>query len=648
MIKRLLLAGAAILSSSALFAATFQVDLSNAKPSQKPTSKNSGLVKFDGKASVDTPMKTRAGEEGEVKSLDFTYAPQPYTAYYLPNSAKGDIYYEAIEISENNAATFAGDTIKSINITTGCYVLPSGNQSNRISDVTVFIVEGDIESEPVYTQAGKLGLKAFTEYKVDLDTPYEIKGDKALYIGYKFVNTNASNYYLGVYPIYIGPETCWVGKEENGKVTWNNYWDEIGALTLGCTIVGKNMPENGVRLMQVGGDANVEPNTPFGYNFMLLTTGITTEKMQITCKIGDMPLQTADLELTTPAPFNTLGVLPVNSFMSELVELGLPLEFEISTVNGVANSNQDNKATGYINCFPNDKGFQRTFLIEEATGTWCGWCPRGIVMMEYIREKYPELFAAVAIHGDDAMEVESTYDWLVTYADGFPFAMIDREYTVQTMAEDEIDAYVEAMKDKAAPFSISGLTAEIDDNGNLAVEVKTKAAIDCDNNNAYRIGFYLSEDGVGPYRQTNYYAGGQNGTLPGWSNNTNTVTTYYNEVVREMIGEVAGVENSLPAKYVGGEEYTYTTSLSLEAITFPSFYLTAYIMDNKTGVVGNAKQIKVVDPSGVKDILSNGNVVSRAFYDVNGMEIKDISNGLYIVRSVDERGNVTVKKVIVK
>ena len=35
---------------------------------------------------------------------------------------------------------------------------------------------------------------------------------------------------------------------------------------------------------------------------------------------------------------------------------------------------------------------KQRFVVEEGTGTWCGWCPRGIVAFRHMAEKYPETF----------------------------------------------------------------------------------------------------------------------------------------------------------------------------------------------------------------------------------------------------------------
>lgn len=60
-----------------------------------------------------------------------------------------------------------------------------------------------------------------------------------------------------------------------------------------------------------------------------------------------------------------------------------------------------------------ERTFPAVALVEEVTGTWCGWCPGGIVMMDYwneyfkgIREGYNRVIE-VALHRTDPMSMTS-------------------------------------------------------------------------------------------------------------------------------------------------------------------------------------------------------------------------------------------------
>ncbi|MFI5202435.1 MAG: hypothetical protein ACHQNE_08605, partial [Candidatus Kapaibacterium sp.] len=42
----------------------------------------------------------------------------------------------------------------------------------------------------------------------------------------------------------------------------------------------------------------------------------------------------------------------------------------------------------------------RRVMLEEFTGAWCGWCPRGALAIQQIKEGYPGQIFAVSFHND--------------------------------------------------------------------------------------------------------------------------------------------------------------------------------------------------------------------------------------------------------
>ena len=49
-------------------------------------------------------------------------------------------------------------------------------------------------------------------------------------------------------------------------------------------------------------------------------------------------------------------------------------------------------------------------LIEEATGTWCAWCPKGKVFSEMLLETYNDKLIFIEVHRNDPMENEEYSD----------------------------------------------------------------------------------------------------------------------------------------------------------------------------------------------------------------------------------------------
>lgn len=46
------------------------------------------------------------------------------------------------------------------------------------------------------------------------------------------------------------------------------------------------------------------------------------------------------------------------------------------------------------------ESYPRRMVMEEATATWCGWCPQGIVAIDGLKRDFPDNFLAIAIHGN--------------------------------------------------------------------------------------------------------------------------------------------------------------------------------------------------------------------------------------------------------
>lgn len=77
--------------------------------------------------------------------------------------------------------------------------------------------------------------------------------------------------------------------------------------------------------------------------------------------------------------------------------------------------------------FVNPLEKERGILVEEATGTWCGNCVRGIVGMATLEERYGERFVGAAVHYNDPMQCEY-YELLseAGFASSFPMVAVNR------------------------------------------------------------------------------------------------------------------------------------------------------------------------------------------------------------------------------
>jgi len=237
-------------------------------------------------------------------------------------------------------------------------------------------------------------------------------------------------------------------------------------------------------------------------------------------------------------------------------------------------------------------------VVEEGTGTWCGWCPRGFVTLEQMAVDYPETALLISVHNFDPM-TDAEYDTgLVGTIAGFPSGHVDRK----AVAIDPLDfvGAVQELDSRLVPVHIDVQTTF--DEATRTVQIKgvghTSVATQY---NAFRFNCAITEDGVTgtsnaanqllDYDQTNYYAGGANGPMGGFESLPDPVPAselVYNFVARAILGGFYGAENSVPDVLAAGEYFEFDFTYQVPA-TFDVSKMKAmvFITDEETGEILN-------------------------------------------------------------
>ena len=73
----------------------------------------------------------------------------------------------------------------------------------------------------------------------------------------------------------------------------------------------------------------------------------------------------------------------------------------------------------------------RKVVVEDFTGMWCGWCPRGIAAMEYMQKHYPESFIGIAAHDGDVLSTPD-YAYVLAKYRGRPYVLMNRTTRVNS------------------------------------------------------------------------------------------------------------------------------------------------------------------------------------------------------------------------
>ena len=205
---------------------------------------------------------------------------------------------------------------------------------------------------------------------------------------------------------------------------------------------------------------------------------------------------------------------------------------------------------------------QKNILVEELTGTWCQWCPRGIYYGDSLCFTYDNVIF-VAIHCSDPMANETYYQ--ASGLTGAPSANIGRHFMAQ-----ETQTWFSKVEQESQIMPKADLNVVYDYNTATHQLTATVTATALENMSGdYRFAAILTEDGVtGPapsYNQSNSYSGGGHGPMGGYENLPNPIPAEriaYDHVGRELLGDYGGQAGSFPSSLTAGQmasyDFTYT------------------------------------------------------------------------------------------
>lgn len=296
-------------------------------------------------------------------------------------------------------------------------------------------------------------------------------------------------------------------------------------------------------------------------------------------------------------------------------------------------------------------------VAEELTGSWCGWCVRGIVALEETKKAHPEQFIAIAVHGNDFLESPEYTDYIAGLigSSGYPNSVVNRDRN--TAGDPE---YIPVCFEQKASAPIEGyVTLETGGEDGL-YEATAKVALNSNGlDGRYRMAYAVVEndvyeEGNSNYVQHNSYAGGANGEMGGYEDLPEYVTDFhFQDVARGTIGDPSGIEGSLPLRMDAGREYVTTESFTLPetVLNVDNVYIVAMLIDTRSSGIVNADMAKLTadDPAGIAGPGVNTESERVEIYTVDGRRVAEGSlvPGIYIRRTVSG-GKATTEKFIAK
>lgn len=479
---------------------------------------------------------------------------------------------------------------------------------------------------------------------IALNIPYSIHG-KEIYVGYTMKLSSQA------YAIIEGGE--WVE---------NSFYYRVSE---GSTewIEASNFGKLALKILVDGVNANDNAASPsdFGTNYV-----IKGQEVMVPVKItnqGKNPLTSISYTITTNGNTTAevtrnMGNIPINN--SKVVDIPFAADSDtrkydktlrITKVNGQANEAEmtEQSASGQLMTILEKP--TAVPVVEEFTGTWCGWCPIGYDGMESAHETFGDNVVLIAVHSGDVMQI-SDYSAIYNSVHSFPSSHINRSIDAYPSSS-TLKKYINQCLDLTTVGEIE-VSAEWADEYMYAIDITTHTKfVYSDDNANYGIALVLIEDGLNgtssSWAQANnlsHRSGYESYSF--WYNAESTVTGLdFNHVAVAAWNIKNGANNSVNPSFTAGEsmKYKFQANINSKGLIQDKSKLkvAALLIDRNTGQIINAAQSTVDEYSAISNILDT-NVIEVERYDINGHKLVTPQSGINIVRMSDG----SVRKVLVK
>ena len=518
---------------------------------------------------------------------------------------------------------------------------------------------------------------------VKLPTPFTIPADGAL-VGYSY-DGKSSDESIVLAGISSEAAGCFFQYDYEGERNFESLSSIVGmssSIQIGLDV---SDCEANDATVSANPELTTLVNTKQQYPFYI-TNNSAKPITQLTYSISVDGVNGAEKSLDLSSPIESMETASI-PYTTAFEDDGVhSVELNISKVNGNTNINKHSSAEYSIIAL--EKSADRVSVVEEQTGTWCGWCPRGHVALDLLNKQLGDKVVTLAGHfanGESQVDPMNILGDNITsqaeaFADyggvamilssmlgggGLPGAMFDRvvaadPYVGANTTKGKNGTYeygatdlVNLLKEEnpsEADFSMTASWAD-DKNTDIKVDLTTTFNYNRFGSFPYGVAFVLSENGMtgkgATWKQLNYYSklAGVNGAsdfnnpdMAAWFKAGSYVSTTYDNVVVQAwnpLGNAAIVDKS-KTDIDKGEVIPFSTTLKVNSDLIQNYNnltLSALLVNlNSLAVVNAAKVVLGNCAAGIEDVNSeaNNNVVSR--YNVNGMRINGAKKGLNIVK----------------
>lgn len=509
------------------------------------------------------------------------------------------------------------------------------------SNISGWIIEGNDPSKSIAEASPTYGYKDRGWHDLIFRSPYTFSKSQgagaAIIVGYTSTGTDQIGF-DGESEVYDNGNFMWCASRGWGSVAKTCRTNGYGNACVQILLGGIDFPTADMAITSVT-TRHAEQGHPFTLRGTL---------------VNKVPTPVTAYTMT----YSVDGAAPTEVRMVQTVNNGEPVDFElelpgfagigpqevtlcITSVNGETDAEPaDNTLTATVESIEEGCYFPQVHVVEESTNTMCGFCPRGIVVMESLSARHPDRFIGIAVHSD----VTSQNDPLFVPSYYNPFAFLIADPVSMTISEPKgimnrredlcgdplyWDIWYDRLADDLAPAGVKILrTSEPYASGQTGsdrtIDVTVQTRFDRDLSHAdYRLALVLTEDNVAGCMQSNYYAGGAYGPMGGWENEANYVRKPLNNVARG-IWNYEGIEGSLPATIERKRDYTFDFSIPTTAASYniaENLSVVALLIDHTTGHIVQADRLPVgmeVEGIAPAPLLPAASSLSQRAYDLSG------------------------------
>ncbi len=324
----------------------------------------------------------------------------------------------------------------------------------------------------------------------------------------------------------------------------------------------------------------------------------------------------------------------------------------INEVNGAYN--EASVGYTYITRYTIEKTPEKRVVVEDYTGLWCQYCPRGIAIMESLQRMHPDDFIGIAVHCGDALDTQSYSTMESTWGSSKPSLWVNRKEKInEYVGEDQF----EIEKSNTTTMRIDVSAKWDDDQNNISVSTEVEPCIAIAEGTEYAVGYVLTADGLrnSSWGQVNNYSEWQS-----YENAPEELDKFkepvdpvygldYNHVAIASKGVEYGIDGSLPSTMPVGETVVHNVTfdnVSQHSLIQDKSKLSvcALLINKSTGKIENAAKCAIKSSStGITSVGRNASE-AVAYYSADGSRLDAPKRGLNIIRHADGTTSKVIKR----